>query len=283
MQAVAGGYAWRVPRVPCRTPETLLVRQDSCACCESRSVAPAARARAQRPGGSELTELVGEPQSLVSYHLGQLRAGGLVRTRRSSADRRDSYYARRSRLLPRAAPSRRRRARIPGCGSRRRRRRDAAANVRGSEAAGLVPVHGEQRALADRGGAARAMSEGPVDRRVRPGSHPKPLHPNAVRVMKQRGHRHQREPHQAPRRVRRATLRHRDHAVRPRPRGVPGVPVAPAPRALEHPRPGARGRDRPRHLARVRTHGDRARDAHRVPARSCWTNHRPRRSTHAER
>src|SRR6187402_1238130 len=40
----------------------------------------------------ELTELVGERQSLVSYHLGQLRAGGLVRARRSSADGRDSYY-----------------------------------------------------------------------------------------------------------------------------------------------------------------------------------------------
>src|SRR6187200_111242 len=40
----------------------------------------------------ELTQLVGERQSLVSYHLGQLRAGGLVRARRSSADGRDSYY-----------------------------------------------------------------------------------------------------------------------------------------------------------------------------------------------
>src|SRR5438034_8735482 len=40
----------------------------------------------------ELTQLLGERQSLVSYHLSQLRAGGLVRTRRSSADRRDSYY-----------------------------------------------------------------------------------------------------------------------------------------------------------------------------------------------
>src|ERR1700728_4552790 len=41
----------------------------------------------------ELTVLTGEQQSLVSYHLGQLRAGGLVSTRRSSADRRDAYYA----------------------------------------------------------------------------------------------------------------------------------------------------------------------------------------------
>src|SRR5579864_8868339 len=40
----------------------------------------------------ELTELVGEPQNLVSYHLGKLRDGRLVAARRSAADRRDSYY-----------------------------------------------------------------------------------------------------------------------------------------------------------------------------------------------
>jgi protein-tyrosine-phosphatase/DNA-binding transcriptional ArsR family regulator len=40
----------------------------------------------------ELTELVGQPQNLVSYHLRLLRSGGLVTTRRSSFDARDSYY-----------------------------------------------------------------------------------------------------------------------------------------------------------------------------------------------
>src|SRR5689334_5531146 len=40
----------------------------------------------------ELTALVGEPQSLVSYHLSRLRAGRLVSMRRSSADGRDAYY-----------------------------------------------------------------------------------------------------------------------------------------------------------------------------------------------
>src|SRR5215469_1012816 len=40
----------------------------------------------------ELTERVGEPQNLVSYHLGKLRDGRLVSARRSSADRRDTYY-----------------------------------------------------------------------------------------------------------------------------------------------------------------------------------------------
>jgi protein-tyrosine-phosphatase len=41
---------------------------------------------------SELTERVGEPQNLVSYHLGKLREGRLVRAHRSAADRRDTYY-----------------------------------------------------------------------------------------------------------------------------------------------------------------------------------------------
>ena len=36
---------------------------------------------------------MGEPQNLVSYHLRQLRDGGLVTSQRSSADGRDSYYA----------------------------------------------------------------------------------------------------------------------------------------------------------------------------------------------
>ena len=40
----------------------------------------------------ELTELVGRPQNLVSYHLGKLRSAGLVAARRSSADGRDAYY-----------------------------------------------------------------------------------------------------------------------------------------------------------------------------------------------
>src|SRR6478752_5204201 len=41
----------------------------------------------------ELTDLVEEPQNLVSYHLRQLHDGGLVVRHRSSADRRDVYYA----------------------------------------------------------------------------------------------------------------------------------------------------------------------------------------------
>src|ERR687896_727459 len=40
----------------------------------------------------ELCELVGKPQSLVSYHLRELRTAGLVSARHSSADGRDTYY-----------------------------------------------------------------------------------------------------------------------------------------------------------------------------------------------
>ena len=40
----------------------------------------------------ELVTLAGQPQNLVSYHLGQLRTSGLVRSRRSSFDGRDTYY-----------------------------------------------------------------------------------------------------------------------------------------------------------------------------------------------
>ncbi len=41
----------------------------------------------------ELTALLGQPQNLVSYHLGRLRRANLVTARRSSADARDMYYS----------------------------------------------------------------------------------------------------------------------------------------------------------------------------------------------
>src|SRR5204863_2411856 len=48
-------------------------------------------ARSDRRVG-ELCELAGRRQNLVSYHLRQLRDGGLVSARRSLADGRDTYY-----------------------------------------------------------------------------------------------------------------------------------------------------------------------------------------------
>lgn len=41
----------------------------------------------------ELTNSLGEPQALVSYHLRRLRTAGIVSTHRSSHDGRDSYYS----------------------------------------------------------------------------------------------------------------------------------------------------------------------------------------------
>src|SRR3954462_5437093 len=65
-------------------------------------------ARSDRRVG-ELCALAGHRQSLVSYHLRQLRDGGMVSARRSLADGRDTYYvldlARCGELLVRAGAS----------------------------------------------------------------------------------------------------------------------------------------------------------------------------------
>jgi protein-tyrosine-phosphatase/DNA-binding transcriptional ArsR family regulator len=134
----------------------------------------------------ELTGLVNEPQSLVSYHLGQLRAGELVQARRSSADRRDSYYTidlQRCReelqaagdalhpglrLAP-APPSTPRADRRPG------RHLRVLFLCTGNSARSQIA-----EALLVR------MSEGTIEV-ASAGSNPKPLHPNAVRVMAERG------------------------------------------------------------------------------------------------
>jgi ArsR family transcriptional regulator, arsenate/arsenite/antimonite-responsive transcriptional repressor / arsenate reductase (thioredoxin) len=130
----------------------------------------------------ELCDLTGQRQSLVSYHLGRLRRRGMVATRRSIADGRDTYY-----LLD-----------LPRC-------RELFVDAGASLHPGLAP--GDGRPAAGRGHArarvlflctgnsarsqmaealAAHLSDGAL-RTASAGSHPKPLHPLAVRVMRARG------------------------------------------------------------------------------------------------
>jgi protein-tyrosine-phosphatase len=137
----------------------------------------------------ELTALLGQPQNLVSYHLGRLRKANLVSGRRSAADGRDTYYrldlAGCGRLLaavggalhpalhlaPPPAPV------GPG-------RPGAAASV-----LFLCTGNSTRSPMAEALLRERAASAMPADvLHVRSaGSHPKPVHPHAVAVMAERG------------------------------------------------------------------------------------------------
>ena len=126
----------------------------------------------------ELTGLVGEAQNLVSYHLGKLRDGRLVSARRSSADRRDTYYgldlARIGGLLSAAGG-----ALHPGLRLSPPSRDDALTGP--VRVLFLCTGNSARSQMAE--ALARARSGGIIEA-VSAGSHPKPLHPNAVRVMR---------------------------------------------------------------------------------------------------
>ena len=127
---------------------------------------------------NELTQLVGEPQNLVSYHLAKLRDAELVRARRSSADGRDAYYSvdldrvRSQLVVTGAALHPAVRLSVP-----------APDHELASGARVLFLCTGNSARSQMAEALTVALSDGEVDARSA-GSHPKPLHPMAVRVMR---------------------------------------------------------------------------------------------------
>ena len=131
----------------------------------------------------ELTGLLGERQSLISYHLGQLQRSRLVTMRRSSADGRDAYYSidltRCGDLLSAAGA-----ALHPGLRLTAPPPADPAGRLAQARVLFLCTGNGTRSQLAE--ALTRHLSDGAVEA-ASAGSHPRRVHPNAIRVMGERG------------------------------------------------------------------------------------------------
>lgn len=130
----------------------------------------------------ELTDRLGKPQNVVSYHLRELRNAGLASSRQSSADGRDSYYRvhldRCGRLLCAVGASLQ-----PGLQLRVVSPDRYPPVARRARVLFLCTGNSARSQMAE--ALVTAMSAGAVEARSA-GSDPKPLHPTAVRVMAER-------------------------------------------------------------------------------------------------
>jgi len=138
----------------------------------------------------ELTRATGQPQNLVSYHLGRLRDGGLVSSHKSSYDGRAAYYrlyldrcgallaATGAALHPGLPPAVQR----PGVATPITR--PTAQGRRRAKVLFVCTGNGTRSQIAE---ALLHHSAGDHVDVASAGSHPKPIHANAVRVLAELG------------------------------------------------------------------------------------------------